>query len=554
MKSSNQKSILLNAFLSIIKKNQTDNLVSTAKFITDHFQIKTTKTSLLSHIEHHIDYPSLLTIKDTLLEFGIESAAIKKGNYSYADFDTPFVCAIQQEDWGQASFTVVIEANNEEIQYLDPLTNSVTTIPTHEFENLDKEIMLLLDGDQKKDEPSYNENKKKESIKDFIKQIPFYFILFSFLLTGFQLYTSSENYTWTNLVFLSTSFIGFGISLLLLLHDIDSHNPFIKQVCGGVGKSTNCEAVLDSAGATFMGINWSIWGFSYFSTFFLGQILFTNIPAYNSVWTSLSLLATPYIIYSIYYQWKIVKRWCPLCLAIQCILLLNATNSLVLLYSTSFTLQLNWYPIFNTSVLGLFFLLLAYYIIPIIKQARNSQQYEKRWKKLRFHPDVFQTVLRKGKKLTSIPSLGVIIGNPNAKHEIIKVCNPYCRPCSNAHPILEDLIKNNSDIKIRIIFKGYASEDDKTVIPAQHFLAIQEQHGAEVVHRALDDWYLNDEKDYDLFSSKYPMNGEVAKQKHHTTLMNEWCAEFKIRATPTLFINGYEYPNDYQIKELKNFF
>jgi len=37
-------------------------------------------------------------------------------------------------------------------------------------------------------------------------------------------------------------------------------------------------------------------------------------------------------------------------------------------------------------------------------------------------------------------NVGLIIGNEDAQNEIIKVCNPYCEPCSKAHPILDEII------------------------------------------------------------------------------------------------------------------
>jgi len=34
-----------------------------------------------------------------------------------------------------------------------------------------------------------------------------------------------------------------------------------------------------------------------------------------------NLLALPYIIFSVYYQWRVAKQWCVLCLAVQALLL-----------------------------------------------------------------------------------------------------------------------------------------------------------------------------------------------------------------------------------------
>lgn len=150
--------------------------------------------------------------------------------------------------------------------------------------------------------------------------------------------------------------------------------------------------------------------------------------------------------------------------------------------------------------------------------------------------------------------MGIVVGNPNAQNEIIKVCNPYCGPCAKAHPELEQILKQNADVKVRIIFTASGEEDDLKTAPVQHLLAIQEKYGMDVVNQALDDWYLADKKDYETFAQKYPMNGELIQQKEKIYAMRDWCDAMKIRATPTIFINGAELPDIYRISELKNFY
>lgn len=99
-----------------------------------------------------------------------------------------------------------------------------------------------------------------------------------------------------------------------------------------------------------------------------------------------------------------------------------------------------------------------------------------------------------------------------AKNEIIKVCNPYCGPCSKAHPELEEIIERNPDVKICVVFTATGEERDMRTAPVSHFLAIEGKYGSERAREALDAWYLSEEKNYEQFSSKYPMNGELGEQ------------------------------------------
>ncbi|WP_270087397.1 vitamin K epoxide reductase family protein [Sphingobacterium sp. SYP-B4668] len=526
--------------------------------VIDYFltisQVNHTSLHLKEAIEGHVESPSMLSIKDILFEYGIDAVAIRKSNYSYEDFETPFICSFQQQDWSKPAFTVVIANEDDKISYLDPIGNTVKTIALTDFEAMDKEIILLLDTQQKKEELNYRQNQSKERSQNIIAQIPIYaFILVLLSSLGFML-LRADSLHWITPFFLISSTIGLLISLLLVWHEVDAHNPFIKEVCGGHGRKMNCDAVLSSSGATFLGISWAVWGFAYFAAFFLTIVLFSLEFSYSSLWSVFSVAAIMYLPFSLYYQYRVVKQWCPLCLLVLSVLLVNAAVSIYTL-STSGSIFFDWPSVLHIGVIGLIFLLLTYYAIPILKQARESKSYAKRWKKLRYNRDIFQALLTKSEKITvSTEGLGIVIGNPNASTEIVKVCNPYCGPCAKAHPELEHIIKNNTDLKIRIIFTASGENDDIRTAPVQHLLAIQEKEGERIAQQALDDWYLSEQKDYEVFAKKYPMNGELKLQKNKIDAMYDWCNEMKIRATPTIYINGYELPDSYRISELKNFF
>lgn len=542
--------------LSIYQKKTENNLLLVRDKMLDFFQIKHTKLVLADAIDTHVDAPSFLTIKDILAAYGIESAAIRRGANSYANFDAPFVCAIQQEDWTLASFTLVFHVDENAISYLDPLSNTTVSISLEEFERMDKDIILLLDSSTPKHEINYTKNVKIERLNNLTRQLPAYLFVVSVLLVGIQIFQqplSIESVVGAG--FLLTGAVGLLISILLLLHELDNHNPIILEVCGGIAKKMNCNAVLSSSDATFLGMSWSTWGFAYFATFFVSQMFLIGNKELLPILSFASLVVFPYILYSLYYQWKVVKQWCPLCLVVQILLLSNLGVSIAGWSFGVWLIAIDIYTVALFSVAILIFLLSAYTVIPLIKRASASGDYEKRWKKLRYHPDVFRSFLSRSERVYSpAEELGILVGNPDARNEITKVCNPYCGLCANAHPQLEQIVRNNKDVKVRIIFTASGEEHDIKTAPVQHLLAIQEKYGSEKVHVALEDWYLAEEKDYGMFAEKYPMNGELKQQESKIRAMREWCDRMKIRATPTFYINERELPDSYRVNELKNFF
>ncbi|NJO25306.1 MAG: thioredoxin domain-containing protein [Bacteroidia bacterium] len=149
--------------------------------------------------------------------------------------------------------------------------------------------------------------------------------------------------------------------------------------------------------------------------------------------------------------------------------------------------------------------------------------------------------------------LGIALGNPNASNTIIKVCNPYCGPCARAHPAIEELLENNHDLKVQIVFTATDDEKDKSAQPVRHLMALYEQNDKQLIQKALDDWYGADKKEYDVFADKYELNGEVETQGEKLKAMKAWCDEVKIEFTPTFFVNGFQLPDLYKIEDVKYF-
>lgn len=534
-------------------KQQSDGLQTCCKILT-YFGVKHTVSGVNKLLDQHVESHSMLAIKDVLFEYGLESAAIRKGDYSYEDFEVPFICSIQQEDWSQSAFTLVTGIDDGKIAYLDPITNTVTSIGLTDFEAIDKEVIMLLDSEHKKAEVNYDQNRSKEFSQNLISKIPVYAFIIVLLSTLGFMFLNRDTLYWSSPLFLITSAVGLFISLLLVWHDVDAHNPFIKEVCGGQGRKMNCEAVLSSSGATFLGISWAVWGFAYFATLFLSMILFAQMSSYFYIWAIFSLIAALYIPFSLYYQSQVVKQWCPLCLSVLGVILINAIASIFIVTTQPVELS-NVQALLRIVTIGLIFLLSTYYAMPMLKEANESKSYAKRYKKLRYNPEIFQALLDKSAKIhIATDGLGIVVGNPDARNEIVKVCNPYCGPCAKAHPELEQIIRNNGDVKVRIIFTATGEDDDIKTAPVAHLLAIQEKYGKDRAHEALDDWYLAEKKDYESFAKQHPINGELKQQKVKIQAMRDWCNEVKVRVTPTIYVNGAELPDSYRIAELKNFF
>jgi len=109
-------------------------------------------------------------------------------------------------------------------------------------------------------------------------------------------------------------------------------------------------------------------------------------------------------------------------------------------------------------------------------------------------------------------------------------------------------------MRVRIIFSVSERQNDHGTLTIKHFLAIQEKYGQQELQSALNYWYSSAQKDYNSLVDRYPLEGKLLDQDERLLKMKQWCMNMKIRATPTLFVNGKELPENYAVKDLKYFF
>lgn len=491
------------------------------------------------------DYPSIAAVHDVLKEYRVDNMVLQVDKEKLNEIPLPFIAHMRGKTNG---FIHVTAVTADTIVYTKSKSFTRSeSISRKQFEEEWSGIALLAEAGKEAGEKEYKVNLKKE------KQMQWYYPLLLaglLLVFGLSIVSTSVGYTISAFVVLVLKLAGVIVTGMLLWYEIDNNNPFLQKVCSG-SKATNCNAILQSKAAKLFGaLSWSEVGFFYFA----GGLLAVTLTKEGSVqllaW--LNLAALPYTIFSIYYQWRIAKQWCPLCLAVQALLVTEA----VLFLSTGMHQSLP--TVFTAcSIFSACFLapvVLWFFIKPYLFKAKEGMEYKNRFFRMKKDPRIFEALLAKQKKVTvSAEGLGITLGNPNATNTIIKVCNPYCGPCSKAHPEIHELIHANDDLKVQIIFNSFPDDSDPRSKPVRHLLEIAEMQNDILVHKALDDWYLSDVKDYEKFALKYPKQNELKKQDEKIKVMRNWCEKMDIKFTPTFFVNGYQLPENYDYNELKYF-
>lgn len=75
----------MGSFNFLQSKKQSD-LYCACEFVLDSAKVKYNKLNLQNLLEAHIEYPSLLSLKDVLAEYDVVSMAVRKGNHVYGGF------------------------------------------------------------------------------------------------------------------------------------------------------------------------------------------------------------------------------------------------------------------------------------------------------------------------------------------------------------------------------------------------------------------------------------------------------------------------------------
>ncbi len=517
-----------------------ENPVTAVIQLLRQLKVNVTDGSVNEAILSHPDYPSILAVSDCLKQWLVENVAIRADKERIDEMPLPFIAFMGRE------FKTVTKVSIQEVSFL----NDDDKRQKENKENFLKTwsgVALLAEAQEGAGENDYDLKKRKENIQSFTIPLLICFGLLWAVVASVS-FTGADPLAYTALLLCKLA--GSIVSGLLLWYEIDKYNPTLQKICTGGGGKTNCNAILSSSKAKiFSWLSWSEVGFFYFSGSFLALGLY---PSLTNIIAWVNVLALPYILFSLSYQKFVAKQWCPLCLAVQGLLL----GEFIIGFTGGFLVKLNgsFISIFQIGLLFLLPVAIWYFIKPHLLNEQEGKTKKYELARLKNNTDIFNSLLTAQKSIThSTEGLGITLGNPTATNTIIKVCNPYCGPCAKAHPEIEKLLEHNNNLKVQIIFNATNNEDDHLAKPVKHLLAIAEKGNETMKAKALDDWYMAEKKDYEVFTKKYPMNGELQMQDTKVDAMDKWCKATEISFTPTFFVNGYQLPEVYEIKDLKYF-
>jgi len=517
------------------------NAVAVSTALIKRLKIPVSGFTIKSSLENHPDYPSLLSLSDSLTSWSVPNQAMQldKENSNIDELPLPFIAHVKIEG-GQLLLINEIRGN---IVYFSNEAEKNGKLDKDEFLRRWDGIILYAEKDEQSGEANYNQS----FIKGFFNQarLPF---LIAVLLAG-SVYTVSQYVlNLPYLLLLVVSLLGVAVSALLLMQSVDANNPLIQNLCS-LGKKNDCNAILKSDAAKVTSwLSWSEVGMFYFAGFFI-SLLFK--PSGYELLSWLTLLSLPYTFYSIGYQARL-KNWCILCCSIQ--VLLWGLALIFLLSGSFFSSNASHFQLLDLISNSIWFLTpiaLWSFIKPFFVQSAQLQPLKNQLKKFKYNSELFNQLLSAQQKY-EVPDelMPIILGNSNAENIITMISNPFCGPCATAHQTLDDWLKQRNDIQVKVVFTTSNQDDERRTKVARHVTALSLLSDKKVVEEALNDWYKDPDKNYDKWAIKFPItyNNDMTLV---TKKQKDWCDRAEIAFTPTFLVNGYKLIDPYRLDDIE---
>ncbi len=495
------------------------------------------KKELAFQIQSHPSYPSLHAITGVLDHFNIENIAaeVPTDSQTLQQLPDSFIAQVST-DKGNDLVTVKRNPKNAIYTLVSGEDNKEKKLSEGEF--LTQFTGIIVAVEKTDDITTTKEESKVKSIA--LATIASAIVIF--LLINRE--TSITSFAYTIL-----SILGVITSYSILKQELGESTAIGNAFCSGTDEKKDCDAVLNSKGAEIIkGHKLSDLSIIYFSSVLLTSLLSGNLSTLYLI----SLASLPITIYSIYYQYKVVKSWCLLCLTIVGVLWLQA--SLAFIGNDPVTL-FNSVDVTTIAVTVLSFV--ATYLAwsftkPRAKELSELQKEKIDFVKFKRNFNLFNSLLVKSPSLnTAIDSPNeIVFGNRDAALEIVTVTNPFCGHCKGVHEIVDEILKKYNDlVKIVIRFNvGIDDLENPGVKVTTTLIDLYNRGQIENCKIALDEIYSG--KNHEKWLEKWNKNDHTTNPIEVLKSEKDWCVANGINFTPEILINGKSYPKEYNRPDL----
>jgi uncharacterized membrane protein len=484
---------------------------------------------LFNELKSHPDFPSFKAYTDTLNHFNIPNLAVIIPKDQFSKITDPVLVSVHINGKSDIGLVEVVDKGVVKLDISENATKQIR-LPLHEFMNIWDGSLIAIEA-----------NTQKQSFKP--SKLTILFAVLTFLVLAQSI---SNGFNSSTFIYSSIAIVGILLSYLVIQISINPKTQNSK-FCA-MGKSTDCNSVINSVSSKFMGsLSLSDLSIIYFSAICFALLLQIDF----SVLAWVSLLVLPVIPYSIYQQGIVLKKWCPLCLGI------GLTLGLQFVFSFSHLSLI----VENDLVLSLSLLALSFAVIalgwlqfqPIFNEKNEMVSIKQELRRFKRNYHLFMPYFQMLPQIdTAIATNDIQLGgNANAPVKILAITNPRCKHCFDVHQMLERILEkypNQVAVDLRFLVPTQ-NPGDSTVLVAAGMLKAFKEHSPRF-KQVMSDWYKN--RDVKLWLKEV---GVEKVEDQYLEILNEqrnWCTANGIGGTPITIVNNRMFPHSYDSTDLEN--
>lgn len=509
--------------------NGRDNLVIVVSKAIQYFKIPITKWSIENEIKTHPDYPALKSVTDTLDHFNITNYPVRITQEELVQIDQPFLAHTHQ----QGEELQFIERQSKDGFLISGNSTKKRSVTAQDFKKVFSGAVILLESSSKAGELDFNSKRKTQWANSLVIPSLAFLALSMLTLTLFQsdiVWLSNET------LLLATKLLGLGTSLLLVAKDQKSDLSFADKLCR-IGKKADCDTVTNHPSATVLGwVKWSDLGLIYFLS---GLFLTAHGSIYSGPVKLLSLVALPYLFYSIYLQAIVIKKWCPLCLIV---LFIIASEFAITIASG---LQINTWNMLESALYTLMITALVLLTRFFYRANQILKNLKTQHRRIKRSPGVLECVLTREQKVDlATNSRSLLFGSHSYNTPRVSVfLSLDCRYCGEVFQKLKHLTANSRKLHLHIIpvAMGKSGQKAFTALLCRAYRT----KGQQAVLTLLHQWYSGEHKPEHYVITDWSTEEKEFMKDNIIMVLKNQIIDF-----PAVFIAGYKLPENYSLSEI----
>ncbi|WP_298314123.1 vitamin K epoxide reductase family protein [uncultured Aquimarina sp.] len=508
-------------------KNNIENIVETV--LIQNRISNYDKKDLELQLQIHPNYPSFQSITDTLDYFNIDNIAVEVPIDALDQLPKSFVSLVKKDNTEEI-VSVINKNGSIQLKHSD-LKNTKFTY--EEFKKIWVPKVIAVEH-----------NTGKSAI--FSKESLIQNVLFGALLVSSIIALVFKPFDLYQILFLLLSISGVVFSLFAVRESLGIQSNTMHQFCTSVGNSNCGDVINNNTGKLFKNFSLADASIVFFGILTIYQLFY----GFDSTLLLPTLIGIPFIVYSIYSQAFIIKKWCAICIAIS-------TISTGLIVVALLGLSFNFTLVSIAAFVMVSALATLGYIHVKENMVENKDYKGDNIKLNHFKRDrqIFDYLLSISDKIEDNTSIAneIVLGNPNAKFKIVSLTNPMCGYCKGAFEAYTRVLRTMSE-QLQIVIRLKVSLDDLDNQATQISLRLMElyhDNGSDSFINAYSEWF--NDRTFSTWIKKY---GTPKNSEHHIGVLknqSEWAEKNNLFYTPASLINTSIYPKKYSYDEFFHF-